>query len=601
MKKNYFLRKFILSILMLILITTNLFPLISSSIQINKSNIGFSNEPIGNDWWPIFHHDLSHSGNSTSTAPENNQVLWSYQTNDVITSSPVVSHGRVYIGSWDHNLYCFGMDNGNLLWNYSTGGMITATPAVIDNKVYLGSQDSYLYCIDAINGDIIWSYKTNYLIECSPTIKDDKIYFGSNDGFLYCLDKDNGNLLWKYSTQNAIWSSPVVTDNYVYFGDLNGKFYCLNVSSGNPIWIYTISSGIWSSPAVDYEKVYFGGNDYNIYCLNANTGDIIWNYTTLGEVHSSPAIAYNYVYIGSSDGRLICLDKETGAFIWDYQINGSVWSSPAIADGKIYFGTYPCCGNLCYLLCLDAYNGSKIWDYNFQSILGMKSSPAIAASKIFVGSGDGKVFAFGKIEFLADANGPYHGFVDNPINFSGSVYGGNPDYLWHWDFGDGETSEYQNPTHIYDEIGQYDVTLTITENNGSVAVDETKAYIELPNNPPEIPIIDGLTNGNVGKEYTYCIIGNDPDKDYLYVLWDWGDNNTTGWLGPYASGNKICSSHVWLKKGTYIISVYLKDQHEEVVMSSLAVTMPRTKIFKNPIMRVLFNHPLLFKILQILF
>jgi len=600
MKKNCIFKKPILLTFVLILIITSFFPLISNSIAINQYYVEFFDKSGGNDWWPIFHHDTSHTGFSTSIAPVNNQVLWSYQTNDLITSSPIISHGRVYVGSWDHNLYCFDMDYGNLLWNYSTNGMITTTPAVENNNVFIGSQDSYLYCLNAINGNLIWSYKTNYMIESSPTTKDGRIYFGSNDGFLYCLDTDNGMLVWKYSTKNAIWSSPVVTDNYVYFGDLNGIFHCLDINTGNTVWNYTISSGIWSSPAIDNGKVYFGGNDLNVYCLNANNGSLIWNYTTLDEIHSSPAIAYNYIYIGSNDGRLICLDKETGTFIWSYQISGGVRSSPAIADGKLYFGTDPCCGNPCYLICLDAYNGTKIWDYNFQSIIGMKSSPAIAASKIFVGSGDGKVFAFGKIEFLADANGPYYGFIGNPVNFTGSVYGGEPDYSWHWDFGDGETSNNQNPTHIYDEIGQYNVVLTVTENNGSVATDETQVYIEIPNNPPDIPIIDGQTNGKVGVEYTYYIIGIDPDDDYIYVQWDWGDDNTTGWLGPYSSGEKICASHIWSSKGTYVISVSLKDDYGNLVKASLEVTMPRNKAFKTIITRIPENYLILIKILKML-
>jgi len=64
-----------------------------------QSPIQYLNDPIGNDWWPMYRHDVTHSGFSTTTAPEDNQVLWSYQTNYVISSSPAVSHGRVYIGS----------------------------------------------------------------------------------------------------------------------------------------------------------------------------------------------------------------------------------------------------------------------------------------------------------------------------------------------------------------------------------------------------------------------------------------------------------------------------------------------------------------------
>jgi PKD repeat protein len=45
---------------------------------------------------------------------------------------------------------------------------------------------------------------------------------------------------------------------------------------------------------------------------------------------------------------------------------------------------------------------------------------------------------------------------------------------WHWDFGDGHTSEEQSPTHIYEVEGNYTVALTVTDADGVATNMETK-------------------------------------------------------------------------------------------------------------------------------
>jgi outer membrane protein assembly factor BamB len=498
---------------------------------------------------------------STTTAPDDNSILWSYQTNYLISSSPAVSHGRIYIGSWDWNVYCFEMDSGSLLWNYSTNGEITSSPAVANQKVYVGSQDSKLYCLNAIDGTFLWSYKTNFIVDTSPTVVDGSVFFGSSDGTLYCLDSEEGTLLWEYQTGSVIVSSPAVTEGNVYFGATNGYFFCLDRNDGALIWVDTMAEGTYSSPTVLDGKIYFGSNDNHLYCLDADTGSILWSYNALSEVHTSPTIAYGYLYIGTSDGRLLCLNRDTGGLEWSYQISGSVESSPAVADGKVYFATDPCCGFTSYFVCLNAYTGSLTWDYNFNTQLHTKSSPALAASKVFVGSGDGKVYSFGDIEFLADANGPYLGSINSSVDFTGSVYGGQPGFSWYWDFGDGATSTEQNPTHIYTSLGAYAVTLTVNDNLGQIATDDTEVLVEVPNITPEIPTLEGPITGKPGASYEYTFASSDANGDALFYNIDWGDDTTSGWIGPFPSGVTQKQEHIWMNKGSFALKVKAKDRH----------------------------------------
>jgi len=62
-----------------------------------------------------------------------------------------------------------------------------------------------------------------------------------------------------------------------------------------------------------------------------------------------------------------------------------------------------------------------------------------------------------------DAGGPYSGNAEEPIAFIGSASGGIEPYTWLWDFGDEDTSDEQNPNHTYNEPGEYNATLTVTD------------------------------------------------------------------------------------------------------------------------------------------
>ena len=66
--------------------------------------------------------------------------------------------------------------------------------------------------------------------------------------------------------------------------------------------------------------------------------------------------------------------------------------------------------------------------------------------------------------------------------------------LWYWDFGDGGTSTDQNPAHVYSSTGNYTVSLTVTNSDGSDT--ETRPdYITVTPPPPEADFSGTPTSG----------------------------------------------------------------------------------------------------------
>jgi len=82
---------------------------------------------------------------------------------------------------------------------------------------------------------------------------------------------------------------------------------------------------------------------------------------------------------------------------------------------------------------------------------------------------------------IATANGPYTGLTYQNLSFDGSssydTDGTITEYIWN--FGDGTTGSGINPIHIYNTSGVYNITLTVTDNDGLTNSNKTTATIEL--------------------------------------------------------------------------------------------------------------------------
>ena len=93
---------------LLILISSMLVVENLSNISYNKSKV--SEKSLANTPWPMFHHDLNHTGLSPYDTSSNDGTLkWKFQTGDYVRSSPAIgSDGTIYVGSEDGYLYAIG-------------------------------------------------------------------------------------------------------------------------------------------------------------------------------------------------------------------------------------------------------------------------------------------------------------------------------------------------------------------------------------------------------------------------------------------------------------------------------------------------------------
>lgn len=385
-------------------------------------------------------------------------LKWSAPLGRVTYSTPVISGGRVFIGT-DHDqpdpleqrgvLKCFAEADGRLLWQ--------ATHAKLPNA---GEDDGSLGV-------------------CStPCVAGDRVYYVSNRGELVCRAVEDGHEVWLLDLRGTLGvlpnqasaSSPLVAGDLVFIVTGHGtdyktgknknpsapSFLAVNRHTGKVAWQDNspgnrILTGQWGSPGygvVDGRpQVAFPGGDGWLYSFEPATGKLLWKFNAKAHEKPSPSgepeTTFNlvaapvfadgrvYIAIGEPEasagpGALRCLDaRRSGdvtatAEIWRFggeQFNDSI-SMAVVHEGLVYAVDTPG-----FLNCLDAATGQRVWVHDLKA--NVWGSPLVADGKVYVQTGEGDVYVFqaGREEKLLAKNGGLpemgHG---TPVAANGVLY-----------------------------------------------------------------------------------------------------------------------------------------------------------------------------------
>jgi eukaryotic-like serine/threonine-protein kinase len=206
-----------------------------------------------------------------------------------------------------------------------------------------------------------------------------------------------------------------------------------------------VSSAVWND-----NTLYFGSDDGNVYAVDAQTGRQVWKRSTGGPVPATPAVANGRVYVGSYDGKFYALDARTGETAWKFVTAGErrfeakglhgmqprnqtfadafdvFLSSPVVAQSTVYFGS----GDG-HVYAVDAASGDLRWKFQTGDVV--HASPAYAQGVLYFGSWDSYLYAVDattgqeKWRFKSGEDPMIHnqvGFQSSPAVVGGVVYVG---------------------------------------------------------------------------------------------------------------------------------------------------------------------------------
>lgn len=211
------------------------------------------------------------------------------------TNSAAVADGDVYVAK-SSSVYALGFHTGTVLWEYEANGVVSATPAVVDGRVYVADESGMLHVIDADDGFSGWRRSVASSVESAPVVTDDAVYAVGTYGRVRAFER-GGDELWTESTLERTSGPPAVDGDRVYVGTEEGV-HALRTSNGWTDWTFE-ADGEATPPSLGGDTVYVGVGT-TLYALDAETGEEKWRQDTPGA--SPPAVTEDTLYVGTNFG-----------------------------------------------------------------------------------------------------------------------------------------------------------------------------------------------------------------------------------------------------------------------------------------------------------
>lgn len=369
--------------------------------------------------WPQFHADSLHSGTVESDFAVPKERWWSQSTGGPIEGSPVVSDGRVFIGSTDGKLYAFDAISGSLLWTFDTGAAISSTPALSGGILYIINNQGSMFALEATSGKLRLSAGKGNPdpgpSRTSPTIHQGRLYVGTESGSLIAYSLEHLTKDWEFRPHDE-QSLVTVTFNNITNEYTTGQ--CQARFAQQPLR---------SSPAVFDNKVFFGSDAHALFAVGEHplggtdagktkgswldTGTETANkacpknfpvkaleqraiFPTLGDVvRAAPSIdsIRKTVVVPSFNNTVHSFDVANGASKWVRSLGQGAANrsaaTPVIADGKVFLGAL---NGVFYAL--DAATGADGWTQQFRAGDAIWSSAAYSNKLLAFGADDETVY-----------------------------------------------------------------------------------------------------------------------------------------------------------------------------------------------------------------
>jgi PKD repeat protein len=155
---------------------------------------------------------------------------------------------------------------------------------------------------------------------------------------------------------------------------------------------------------------------------------------------------------------------------------------------------------------------------------------------------------------------PTSGQAPLTVNFSGGASGGTSPYTYSWNFGDGQSSTQQNPSHTYLAAGNYVATLGVTDSKGATASKTVTITVSVATVLLSASATGSPLSGQAPLAVDFMGSATGGTAPYTYS-WSFGDGQSSSEQNP---------SHIYSSQGIYSVVLTIIDS----MLASKTATVP---------------------------
>ena len=227
-------------------------------------------------------------------------LLWSFKAAGPNWTKPVSDGQALYLASMDHFLYALNLEyptsalaidkNGSRtlvekpLWRLDLGTAVVADPVLSEGRIFVGTIDGKLYSVDIATGKIAWTFTDGdqyNSIWGAPVVTAEAIFIGNEKGEVFAVSPVTGKALWPepYAAGAEMIAGGIATENGALFVNKQGKIFTINAAK-EPKPVASMDLVMFATPKSAGDKILLApATKEKLFMAVDFSGNEVWSFT----------------------------------------------------------------------------------------------------------------------------------------------------------------------------------------------------------------------------------------------------------------------------------------------------------------------------------